>query len=94
MAYGLRIKNADGDIIFNTADVVARIRYSAVVSSGASSNTILSDISGKTTYAFAIPLDSGLAHAVSVSGTTLSWTAQSNEDYSSSDSLIILIIID
>ncbi len=93
MAYGLRIKDAGGTIILDTSDLIVRIRYSNEVSSGASSSVVLSDISGKTTYTFSIPLEvNKLAHSVNISGTTFSWTAQSDATFSSSNSLIGVII--
>jgi len=95
MGYGLRVKDASGSILLDTSDVVARIRYFNVVSGGSSSSTTLSDISGKTTYAFAIPLEDGkLAHSVSISGTTFSWTAQTDSGLASSDSIVGVIITD
>jgi hypothetical protein len=96
MAYGLRIKNASGTVIFDSSNIVARIRYSNEASSGVSDSTTLSDISGKTTYPFSIALEAGLKipHSVDISGTTFSWTAQSTSRHSSSDSLVGVIIRD
>lgn len=95
MAYGLRVKDASGNILLNTADIVARIRYSNVVAADASSSTVLSDISGKTTYAVSVPLDvGGIAHSVDITGTTFSWTAQSDPPLSSSSSLVLVLIVD
>ena len=94
MAYGLRIKDASGNILLNSADLIVRIRYYTVALSGNSGNVVLSDIAGKTTYAFSIPLTAGFVapHAVSVSGTTFSWTAQSTAHTASADSLVGVII--
>lgn len=98
MAYGLRIKNTAGTVILDTSDLVARIRYSNVVAANSNGSTTLSDIVGKTTYAFSIPLEAGkLAHSVSISGTTFSWTAQSVSNtitIPSSISLVGVIIVD
>jgi hypothetical protein len=97
--YGLRVKDSAGNIRLDTSDIAARIRYNNVVAAGASSSTTLSDISGKTTYAFSIPLEANkLAHSVSISGTTFSWAAQSVDGewfkISSSESLVGVIIVD
>lgn len=95
--YGLRVKDISGNIIFDITDTVARIRYSAIVAAGVSDSTVLSDISGKTTYACSIPLEADkLAHSVSISGTTFSWTAQSvnNPPIASSSSLVLVLIVD
>ncbi len=95
MAYGLRVRKADGTVILNTPDMVGRIRYSAVVVSGASGSTTLSDIAGKTAYALSIPLEGAkIAHSVSIAGTTFSWTAQSNARMASSISLVLVILTD
>lgn len=93
MAYGLRIKDASGNILLDTTDLVARIRYSNEVSGGVSDSIVLADISGKTVYAFSIPLEANkLAHSVSFAGTTFSWTEQSDATFNSSDSLIGVIL--
>lgn len=93
MAYGLRIKDASGNITLDSSDLAVRIRYSAEVAADASNSTTLSDISGKTTYAFSIPLEvNKLAHSVDITGTTFSWTAQSDATFDSSSSLIGVII--
>jgi hypothetical protein len=97
--YGLRVKDAAGNIILDTSHTVARIRYSAVIASGVSSSITLSDILGKTTYAFSIPLEmtgayGSLAHDVAISGTTFSWTAKSDAYHSSASSLVGVIIVD
>lgn len=96
MAYGLRIKDNIGNVLLNTPDIVSRMRYSIVAASGVSNYTTLSDITGKTTYAFSIKLTPGITmpHAVSISGTTFSWTAQSDTVFASSDSLVGVIIVD
>lgn len=97
MAYGLRVKKADGTIILNTPDMVGRIRYSTVAAAGVSSSTILSDIAGKTVYAFSIPLEAAkLAHEVAINGTTFSWTAKTvgYPPLQSSESLVGVIVVD
>ena len=55
--YGLRIKLANGTVVFDTTDIVARVRYYADVDAGVDGSTTLSDIAGNTTYAFSIPLE-------------------------------------
>ena len=93
MGYGLRIKDASGNVLLDTADLVARLRYSNEVAGGVSDSIVLADISRKTVYAFSIPLEvNKLAHSVSFSGTTFSWTEQSDATFDSSDSLVGVII--
>jgi len=95
MAYGLRIKDASGNVFLNTADIAARIRYSNVVAADADGSTVLADTSGKTTVCISIPLEVGrIAHAVGFTGTTFSWTAQSDPPLSSSDSLVLVLLLD
>lgn len=93
--FGLRVKDIGGVTRLDTSDIVARVRYAVTVAADASSSTTLSDISGKTTYAISIPLEElKIAHAVAISGTTFSWTAQSNARMDSSASLVLCIIAD
>lgn len=95
MAYGLRVKKADGTVILDTTDLVSRIRYYHVAEANESDSTTLSDISGKTTYAFSVPLeDMKVAHAVSISGTTFSWTLYAGPPLAASKSLVGVIIVD
>jgi hypothetical protein len=99
MGYGLRLRDASGNVILDTSDMVARIRYYVVVNSGVSDSITLSDINGKTTAAFSISLeDNKIAHSVTISGTTFSWVAQSFTlgmfSRPSSSSLIGVVIVD
>jgi len=99
MGYGLRIKDAVGNIVVDTSDWLFRIRYSNVVAGGASSNVVLADIDGKTTELISIPLEDGkLAHKVTRSGTTITWTAKTSGSggfsFASANSLIIVLISD
>ena len=99
MAYGLRVKDAVGNIVVDTTDWLFRIRYSNVVAGEASSNVVLADIDGKTTELVSIALeDDKLAHDVTRSGTTITWTAKSGGAggyiHESSDSLIIVLSSD
>jgi hypothetical protein len=94
MGYGLRVREASGNITLDTSDIVVRVRYSIVISAGVDGSVELSDISGKTVYPIPIPLEvNKAAHSVSVSGTTLSWVHQ-DTNCLSSDTLIVLIIVD
>lgn len=95
MEYGLKITGAQGVTRLDTTDMLARIRYSIVVAAGVSSSTSLPDITGKTVYALSIPLEAQkVAHSVSITGTTLSWTAQSAPYMASGSSLILVIMVD
>lgn len=97
--YGLRVKDADGNITLDTADWLFRIRYDIVAASDSGGSVVLADISGKTTELVSISLEDGkLAHSVSRATTTISWTAQTSGagsySYASASSLIIVLITD
>lgn len=93
--YGLRLRDAGGNIILDYTHKLSRFRYSNEVSAGASGNTTLSDISGFSSVEFGIPLviDSRqAAHDLSRSGTTLTWTPRSGTYMDSANSLIFLFL--
>ena len=98
MVYGLRIKDASGNVLLNTADLIGRIIYFDEVAADDTDSTTIAAMSGKTVYGFSIPLEAAKsAHEVSISGTTFSWTAKSDSGppaVSSSSSLIGVIILD
>jgi len=101
MAYGLRIKDAAGNVLVNYDARLNRNRYAAEVAAAASNNTTLADTSGLTTAEFSImvnpPTDMTVVanarycqHSFVRSGTTFTWTkASSVSAYcSDNDSLI------
>ena len=93
MSQGLRITNAVGSIVLSPDHKISRFRYSNEIAAGASAGSIISGIIGSSVQ-FSIKL--GLSafkapHSVSKSGGTISWTAQSGNNFSSSDSLIFVI---
>ena len=95
--YGLKISNTTGAIILDVGDKITRLRYSSGVSAGASGSTVLNDISGASSAEFGLaimtsPSTSAVAHDVSRSGTTISWTAKSGTKYSSSDTAIFTFL--
>jgi hypothetical protein len=97
--YGLRVKDADGNTILDTSEWIIRTRYYTVASGGSNGNVTLSDIDGHTTHLISIPLEgSKLAHSISRSETTISWTAQTSGSgglsFGSSDSLILILLVD
>lgn len=93
MAYGFKVWDASGNVLLNSPDLATRVRYYKEVAAGNSDNVTLSDISGKTTYAFSMPLEvNKLAHDVAISGTTFTWTAKSDATFSSSKSLVGVIL--
>ncbi len=71
--YGLKTWGSGGNLTLDLTDSITRLRYSIETSSTGS--TVLSDISGKSTVQFAMPLGNGVPQVVSRSGTTISWLA-------------------
>jgi hypothetical protein len=99
MGYGLRVKDSDGNILLDSSDFTCRVRYYIVVSSGVNGSINLPDIYGKSIELLSIPLTpEALAHAVSLSGSTVSWVAQTSGSgsysYPSSDSIVMVILRD
>lgn len=95
MAYGLRVRDSGGSIVLNTDEEISRLRYSNEVASGASSNTTLSDISGLNSVEVSIQIGTvwnEAPHLVSRSGTTISWTEDSNAFTNSSASLLFVFL--
>jgi len=96
MGYGLRVKNAVGNILLNTADRISRFRYSNLVAAGVSNSEVLSDIDGLSSVEISVMVNmtnwTYVAHQFSRSGTTVSWTAQSGTRYSSNQSLVFLFL--
>ena len=95
--YGLRIKDAAGNILLNITDRITRFRYAVEVASGVSSSVVLSDIADVNTVEVSIPTESAVSkagHGVSRSGTTISWTEQSGVPgpYTSAASLVFVFI--
>jgi hypothetical protein len=97
--YGLRVKDAAGNVLLDSDDLTFRVRYHGVVSSGSSGSVNLPDISGKSVELLSIPLtEYALAHEVSRNGNTISWTAKTSGSgsyyFPSSDSIIVVILTD
>ena len=89
MAYGLRIKDAVGNVLVEYTARLNRNRYAAEVAAAASSNTTLADTDGLTTAEFSImvnpPTDMTAVansrycqHSFVRSGTTFTWTKASS----------------
>ena len=93
--YGLKVWDASGNVTLDTTDSITRLRYSNEVAADASSSVTLSDISGLDSVEISISLEDDFAttaHAVSRSGTTITWTAQSGGFNDSADSLIFVFL--
>ena len=93
--YGLKIFDSGGNVKLDLSDTITRLRYSVEVAGGASSSTTLSDISGKSTAQFGIALEAAKTpHAVTRSGTTISWTARGDSFWPSSNTLVLVFLYD
>jgi len=98
--FGLRIKDAAGDILLNITDRITRFRYSTEVNADADDNVTLADIDGYSTIEFSIMLETGSGkcqHSVARSGTQISWVHQDGyagivKLYESAKSLIFVFM--
>lgn len=92
--YGLKIFDGSGSVTLDVDDQITRLRYSNEVAADANGNTTLSDTSGLSSVEISIAVDpSGfnrISHLFVRSGTTFTWTAQSNTGlgYTSTKSLV------
>lgn len=93
MAYGLRVKDASGNIIIDDVSKINRQRYSKEVTSAETDSTVLSDIAGLLSVELSTTINPDTrfkcAHLVSRSGTTVSW---SPADFQPNASLILVFI--
>lgn len=93
MAYGLRIKDASGNVKLDTTHQISRLRYVTYVSAGASGSVELADISGLSSLEFGIAVNGvGVTHTVTRSGTTISWSPNNGTRFSSSDTLVFVFL--
>jgi len=94
--YGLIVKDSGGNIILDVDEKINRVRYTHEEAAATSDSVTLADIDGKLTVqiAFAINVTSPLhrPHAVTRSGTTISWAPLSWGYAIGKDSLILAFI--
>ena len=77
--YGLKVFDSSGNCTLDVTDRITRLRYQTTVSADVSDSVVLSDISGLLTFECSIGRTKDyVAHTVSRSGTTISWTAASS----------------
>ena len=92
--YGLKIFDSGGNVKLDLSDTITRLRYSVEVAGGASSSIVLSDIDGKSTCQFGLALEAAKTpHAVTRSGTTISWTARAGGTYHPSSNTLVLVFL-
>jgi len=98
--FGLRIKDAVGNILLNITDKITRLRYSTQINADTNGNTTLSDITGHSTVEFSVMLETGgdkCQHSVTRTGTTIAWVYQEGyagavKVYSSAKSAIFVFM--
>jgi len=93
MAYGLRIKDASGNVKLDTSHRISRLRYVTYVSAGASGSVELADIAGLSSLEFGIAVNgTGVSHTVTRAGTTISWSPNNGTRFSSADTLVYVFL--
>lgn len=93
--YGLKIFDASGNVTLDVTDRITRLVYTTTVAAGANGSVDLPNISGKLTGLVSFSLEANLqkcAHAITRSGTVVSWTAQSGTYYTSAASVIFVFM--
>lgn len=76
--YGIRIKDSYGKTILEPANKLVAVRYTRDLAAYETGNVTLSDLSGRSFVAFAVPVYDaawGHIHKITVSGTTISWSS-------------------
>lgn len=96
--YGLRVKDAVGNIILNNSDLICRFRHSEVAAAEVNGSVVLADIDGLDTVEFSHPINStsyrDCEHTVSRSGTTINWTYNKYQTFINSVDSIIFVFMD
>lgn len=93
--YGLKILNASAETIIDDTSKLNRCRYTTIATGGVAGNVTLDDIDGQTTAELAIAINptavNDVAHSISRSGTTISWTVPTGP-VTNKDSLILVFL--
>jgi hypothetical protein len=93
MAYGLRVKNANGTVILNITDRITRWKWNSSHTASSGNSGALSEINGLQTCEFAIPVNATsnnmIPHDISRSTNTLTWTARDLPPYFTAATCII-----
>lgn len=93
--YGVKIWDADGNVILDPTGIIARLRYSVVAAAGVSGSIVLADISGKDTIEFGIlnEDEGGIPHHVYRSGTTIYWNHETLTHFGISRDTLVLVFL-
>jgi len=96
MEYGLRIKDAAGNVTLDAIDKINRVAHTVEELAGNSDSVVLASISGLKTVEMAFPKNvtsfNETPHKVTRSGTTISWSPYGWGATVNKDSLIIVFI--
>lgn len=93
--YGLRVRDASGNIMLNATDRITRLRYATVAEAGANGSIELDDLTGIESIEITIPINSMWAyhpHTVSRTGNIISWEALSCSIFPSGASAIFVFL--
>ena len=91
MAHGFEVYKSNGDVKLSVTDLLTRILYVRHLPKDESSSVVVAGFDATKGFAFAVNLDSPYyyKHAVTTSGTTISWTANSFASYRANSYLIV-----
>ena len=82
--YGLQCYDSTGNIILNSGDRISRVVFSTIAEAYQDGTAQIEiDIDSDRRYAFSIPINATngeIQHSVSISGTTVSWTENHEDD--------------
>ncbi len=95
MSYGLRTRDSAGNITMDNTDNLCVIRYTALLPESDIDSVDLSDLSGRSFVAFAVPVYGtgfGQIHKVTVSGTTISWSNGGDDSYTFGPSQLFVLV--
>lgn len=94
MSYGLKIFNSSGTATLDVSNRLTRLLYERDLPYNESSSTTVTGLDSDCVY-FAINIEAGATapekfpHLISVSGTTVTWTAFPNSSFAANTKLII-----
>lgn len=90
--YGLETYDDHGKVVVSSIHFLAKLRYVHYAAAGESSSVILSDIIGRDPVSCVMACGAGSPHAVTISGTTVSWVPSAGGYESSVASLIYVFL--
>lgn len=94
--YGLRIRDASGNIISDSSSQHARLVYSTIALANVSGNVTLDELDGINTVCVGVSLSgSGMTHNVTRNGNVFTWTARNEPiNIHSTDTVVFIFAYD